>query len=174
MSFTLISIVLCQIMMPRLFEQETPLKFVILALVCAFVIVSGALYVFILRYFIRSMAGFKKVLNEMGTYLFIADTETHVIHFMNDAMKNHYGFGEEIIGRRCWEALETGFTSPCPFCPIPKLLENVQEVILWEGCSSLTGRYYKNTSGIIAWGHIKRAYIQHSVDIHDFKLTDHP
>lgn len=172
MSFTLISIVLCQIMMPRLFEQETPLKFVILALVCAFVIVSGALYVFILRYFIRSMAGFKKVLNEMGTYLFIADTETHVIHFMNDAMKNHYGFGEEIIGRRCWEALETGFTSPCPFCPIPKLLENVQEVILWEGCSSLTGRYYKNTSGIIAWGHIKRAYIQHSVDIHDFKLTE--
>jgi PAS domain S-box-containing protein len=118
------------------------------------------------------MAGFKRILNEMGTYLFIADAETYRITFMNDAMKRLYGLDDTVTGKRCWEILQTGFTESCPFCPIPKLMSGHRGALVWEECNSKNRRYYKNTSSILGWGGLKRAYLQHSVDIHDLKIAE--
>ncbi|MDR2494618.1 MAG: response regulator [Spirochaetaceae bacterium] len=172
LSFTLISVMVTHLMLPHVFQEETFLRVLTVAAISAAALLMGSLYIFLIQYFIKSMTGFKKVLNEMGTYLFITDTETHAIHFMNDAMKEHYGFEEEVLGRRCWEALQTGLSGPCSFCPIPGLMKKGQDIVVWEERNSRTGRYYKNTSSIITWGGLRRAYIQHSVDIHDLKTAE--
>jgi PAS domain S-box-containing protein len=152
--------------------QEKNFNRLVLGLTGVFGILFGMFYIVIIRYFLKSMTGFKKILNEMGTHIFIADAETHQIQFMNDAMKEQYGLDDTVIGKRCWEALQTGLTEPCAFCPIPKLISQAQGSLIWEEYNTKTNRYYKNTSSIIIWGPIKRAYLQHSVDIHELKAVE--
>ncbi|MDR0562376.1 MAG: response regulator [Spirochaetaceae bacterium] len=170
--FTLVSVLVWLVMIPRFFSGDSSFNRYIFFILCGLGIATGILYVIIIRYFLKSIVGFKRILNEMGTYLFIADAGTYQIKFINDAMKELYGLDDTVIGKRCWEAIQTGFTKPCPFCPIPQLTSRSSGSLVWEECNSKTGRYYKNTSSIIGWGNVKQAYLQHSVDIHDLKAAE--
>ncbi|MDR2111245.1 MAG: hypothetical protein LBP32_08040, partial [Spirochaetaceae bacterium] len=115
---------------------------------------------------------FKGILNSMGAYLFVADLQTSEILFINDAMKEHYGLDDRVIGRYCWEVIQSGFTGPCPFCPVPQLQQRPKEFVVWEELNSRTGRYYKNTDCLIEWDNNRYAHLQHSVDITELKIAE--
>ncbi|MDR2029058.1 MAG: response regulator [Treponema sp.] len=115
---------------------------------------------------------FKGILNGMGAYLFVSDPRTYEILFINDAMKEHYGLDDRVIGRRCWEVFQFGFTGPCPFCPVSQFEQRPRDFVVWEELNSLTGRYYKNTSCLIEWDDKRYAHLQHSVDITDLKTAE--
>jgi PAS domain S-box-containing protein len=115
---------------------------------------------------------FKGILNGMGAYLFVSDPQTCEILFINDVMKEHYGVDDRVIGRRCWEVFQSGFTGPCPFCPVSQFEQKPRDFVVWEELNSLTGRYYKNTSCLIEWDDKRYAHLQHSVDITELKTAE--
>jgi PAS domain S-box-containing protein len=115
---------------------------------------------------------FKAILNGMGANLFVSDPQTDEILFINNVMKEHYGVDDRVLGRRCWEVFQSGFTGRCPFCPIARLEQNPREFVVWEELNSRTGRYYKHTNCLIEWEDNRRAHLQHGVDITDLKAAE--
>jgi PAS domain S-box-containing protein len=119
-----------------------------------------------------STSAFKSMLNGMGAYLYVTNIETDEVLFINDSMKLHYGLDDRVLGRRCWEVFQTGFTERCPFCPMNRLTEDPGAVIEWEEHNSVTGRYYKNTDRLIEWEGNKFAHLRYSIDISDLKAAE--
>ncbi|MDR3146463.1 MAG: response regulator [Treponema sp.] len=115
---------------------------------------------------------FRSIFNGMEVCLFVSDPDTGEILFINDTMKKLFGFDDRIIGRYCWEVLQTDQRGICPFCPIYKLREHPSEPVVWEQRNPVTGRYYKSIDCLIEWNGAVRAHLQHSVDITDLKTAE--
>ncbi|QQO09329.1 response regulator [Breznakiella homolactica] len=111
------------------------------------------------------------ILNGMDAYLYVTEPDTGKILFVNDRMKEHFGLREDVIGNTCWKVLQRDFDGPCPFCPMDRLKSNPDSVITWEGQSSVTGRYYKNTDCLIDWIEGKTVHLQYRTDITDIKAA---
>jgi PAS domain S-box-containing protein len=114
---------------------------------------------------------FRSIFNGMDANLFVSDPETGEILFLNDAVKKHYNLDDRAVGKPCWEVFQSGYGERCPFCPIPRLLENPGETIIWEKQNG-RGECFKNTDCLIEWGGGKYAHLQHSIDISDLKAAE--
>lgn len=112
------------------------------------------------------------ILNGMDSYLYVSDIQTGEILFMNDRMKEHFHLGDEAAGSVCWELFQTGFEKRCDFCPICRLMEDQDTLVVREEHNEVTGRYYKHIDRIIEWTGGKKAHLQHSTDITDIKLAE--
>lgn len=111
----------------------------------------------------------ESILNGMDVFLYVTDPITDEILFINDKMHQHFGLDGEVIGKVCWKVLQSGFTRRCEFCPKPKLIENPEEVIVWEEHNSCTQEYYQNSDRLIRWSDGSLVHMQHSVDISERK-----
>ncbi len=114
----------------------------------------------------------RHIMNGMDAYLYVTDPETDEILFINDKMREHYGLEGEVVGRICWQALQSGMTRRCDFCPNHKLALEPDAKVVWEEHSTLTGHYYKNTDRLIDWPTGKKVHLQHSVDITGLKTAE--
>ncbi len=119
-----------------------------------------------------SLGVLESILNGMDAYLYVSDPETDEILFINDTMRKHFGITSPGVGETCWQVLQQGITSRCPFCPNHKLSADPDAVVVWEEHNTLTQHYYKNTDCLIAWAGGKRVHLQHSMDITDLKLAE--
>ena len=112
----------------------------------------------------------ENILNGIDAYLYVTDTETDEILFINEKMRTHFGI-EAGQGNRCWEVLQDGFTERCAFCPCHKLSIDPDTPIVWEEANTVTKRYYQNTDTYIDWIGGHKVHLQHSVDITERKLA---
>ncbi len=119
-----------------------------------------------------SISVLQHILNGMDAYLYVTDPQTDEILFINDKMREHYGIEGKGVGRICWQALQSGFTQRCGFCPNFTLEKNPDEVVIWEEHSTLTGRWYHNTDRLIDWPDGRKVHLQHSVDVTDIKRAE--
>ena len=110
----------------------------------------------------------KLTLDNLDTCIYVTETETGEILFINERMMKEFG-EKEYYGEPCWKVLQDGFTERCDFCPVPKLLESGDEYIIWEEHNTVTGKYYRNTDSLIRWHDGKTVHMQHSVDVTDAK-----
>jgi PAS domain S-box-containing protein len=109
------------------------------------------------------------LLNNLGSCLFISDSVSGEILFINDALKALYNLHGDVLGKRCWEVLQKDMTGRCPFCPVPVLEKTGEKSHVWEEHNSLTDRYFKNTSSLIVLENKRIAHLQHGVDITELK-----
>ncbi len=112
------------------------------------------------------------ILNSMDAYLYVTDPDTSEILFINDKMQRHFGLSKQAKGQVCWRVLQEDFSGECDFCPVKKLRQDPEAVVLWEEHNTVTGRYYRNTDKLIDWTHGRRVHLQHSVDITDIKEAE--
>ena len=110
---------------------------------------------------------YKAILDKLHANVYITDTETDEIVYMNDYMKKTFHLND-VEGRVCWEVLQTGMTQRCDFCKIDKLKKmNPGEVCAWTEKKGINGRSYLNHDRLeIVGDHVY--HVQHSTDITEF------
>ncbi|MDR0248956.1 MAG: response regulator [Oscillospiraceae bacterium] len=112
-----------------------------------------------------ALTNLKDILNSLDAMVYVTDTQTDEILFMNDIMKRHYGIDGSAVGLVCYEVLQEGLTERCEFCPCRQLDENPDGVVIWYEDSTLTKRRYRNTDRYIKWPGGRKVHLQHSVDM---------
>ena len=117
---------------------------------------------------------FKQFVNHLQTNLYVTDIDTHEIIFMNQKMKEVYGF-KDPEGKICWEVLQKNQTGPCPFCPITKIQESgkLYQSITWRENSDLLNRIFENHDSLIRWENGQVVHLQQSIDITDSQILSH-
>lgn len=65
-------------------------------------------------------AKYKKLLDQMEEVIYVIDTQTHGLYFMNSTAQRLTGAGENYVGRKCYQLLE-GKNEPCENCMSEKL-----------------------------------------------------
>lgn len=58
---------------------------------------------------------YRQLLNQMDEVIYVIDTETYELYYMNAAARRLTGAGEGYVGRKCYEVLG-GCTEPCDGC----------------------------------------------------------
>ena len=117
-----------------------------------------------------SITTFQSILNELDAYLYVTNPHTGDLLFVNDKTRRDFGGGGNLVGHRCWEMLQAGFTERCGFCPVPRLLAG-EESVEWEEHNTRTGRYYKKNDRLIEWFNGEMVHIQLGIDITDTRAA---
>ncbi len=100
----------------------------------------------------ESFARFNAVTNSLDALVYVSDIDTYEILFINK-----YGlemFGHDLIGKICWQVLQTGKTAPCDFCTNNKLLDKKDGntgVYTWEFQNAINNEWYLCRDQIIKW-----------------------
>ncbi len=122
---------------------------------------------------IESHERLNTVLNSINSFIYVADMDTYEVLFLNDyAIRT---FGNECIGKKCWQVLQVGKTAPCEFCTNDRLLDkdgNPTGIYHWEFQNTKNDKWYDIQDYAISWidGRIVRMEI--ATDITDRKTTE--
>ena len=112
------------------------------------------------------------VVNSLDAFVYIADMSTHEILFVNDYARRLVG---EVVGRRCWEALQQGQAGPCAFCTNDKLLDaegRPAGVHAWEFENPRTGRWYDCRDMAVRWTDGRLVRMEIATDITERKRAE--
>jgi PAS domain S-box-containing protein len=102
--------------------------------------------------------------------IYVADPETHELLFVNQVVRDLWG--EEVIGRRCYEVLQ-GRDLPCDFCTNDKIFgENVGQTCVWEFKNEVNGRWYRCADKAIRWADGRLVRFELASDITERKLVE--
>jgi diguanylate cyclase (GGDEF)-like protein len=96
---------------------------------------------------LRMAEDLREPMNDISELLYIADTETYELLFLNKAGQEtfHVDF---LDGQKCYKVLQ-GKDEPCEFCTTPFLKEG--ENYTWEITNPLTKRHYILKDRLIQW-----------------------
>ena len=113
----------------------------------------------------------RSVFDNVDAHIFLSDSETDEILYMNKPMRDEYGFDDRVIGQKCWQALHIEQEQRCNICPMQALVEDPGAAIRWEAFSEISGKHYRKTDCLIRWTDGGYAHLQHSVDITEIVLA---
>ncbi len=112
------------------------------------------------------------VLNHIGIDIYVNDYYTHDVLYANKSMAAPYGGVENLMGKKCWQALFNDKTAPCEFCPQPKLLDshgNINKTYQWDYERPFDGSWFRVLSSSFPWTDGRIAHLVASVDITESK-----
>ncbi len=107
-----------------------------------------------------------EILNELSETVYIADTETYELLFLNTAGRKFFSIDSDYKGKKCYEVLQHK-TEPCPFCTNSKLSAN--HVCEWEIFNPVANRYYLLKDKLINWNGDKLVRMEIALDITDIQ-----
>ncbi|MGN0595149.1 MAG: diguanylate cyclase domain-containing protein, partial [Hominimerdicola sp.] len=107
---------------------------------------------------------YKHILDKINSNIFITDTETDEIVYMNDCMKKSFNL-QDTEGKTCWEVLSGDATERCNFCKVNKL-EKSGQVCFSREKNAVTGRVYMNCDMLESYDG-KLYHVRNSADITD-------
>lgn len=80
------------------------------------------------------------ILDESESMIYVSDIDTYELVYLNQALMNNFGIGQECIGEKCYKVLQ-GLDKPCPFCTNKYLLQEGRYT--WKHYNPLLKRYYR-------------------------------
>ncbi|MCL7488008.1 MAG: PAS domain S-box protein [Desulfobulbaceae bacterium] len=109
------------------------------------------------------------VFNSLDAIVYVADMNTYEILFINKYTEKIFG---DIVGKKCWQTLQSNQTGPCPFCTNDKLVDRDGRptgMYNWEWLNTVNNCWYECRDRAITWidGRIVRMEI--ATDITDRK-----
>ncbi len=114
------------------------------------------------------------VLDNLGIDIYVNDYYTHDVLYLNKSMAAPYGGVENVIGKKCWQALYTDKTGPCSYCPQPLLLDEYQQPTKpysWDYQRQLDGEWFHVKNSTIPWTDGRVAHLVSSLNITESKLN---
>lgn len=117
---------------------------------------------------------FVTVLENMEAIVYVADLRTHEILFANRFARDELQ-QEDLTGKICWQALQSGQTGPCSFCTNHRLLdENGQpaEGVDWEFRNTVNGHWYHIHDRAIRWTDGRIVRLEIATDITGLKNSE--
>ncbi len=111
------------------------------------------------------------IMNELGALVYVSDMKTYELLAANKPALET--FGRDIIGRQCYEVLQTDQEGPCPFCTNPHLLKDGKptEPYVWTFQNTLTGKWFKCLDRAIEWPDGRMARLEIALDVTDLEMT---
>ncbi len=106
------------------------------------------------------------IINDTGVLVYVIDLESYELVYVNKKCKEE--FGEDILGKICYQVLQKDESSPCSFCSINKSSKRELEVgdtFEWENINSINGRHYIFNDRIALWENGRKVKIQVGIDI---------
>ncbi len=97
--------------------------------------------------------------------IYVADTETHELLYMNDAIKKNW---DGRIGEKCYKVLQNR-DSTCPFCTNYKLIKNPDKPYIWEFQNETNNEWYRCIDRLIPWVNNKMVRLEIAINITDLK-----
>ncbi len=117
-------------------------------------------------------ATLSNVLDHIGIDIYVNDYYTHDILYANKSMAAHYGGVDNMMGKKCWQALYDDKTAPCDFCPEPKLLDEngqINKTYQWDYERPFDKSWFRVLSSSFPWTDGRIAHLVASVDITESK-----
>ena len=111
------------------------------------------------------------ILNKSAVMIYVTDSKTDEIIFINDMMKRHFMLDDNVIGKPCYTVLQKDMTERCSFCPSRLLDVEPEKVIVWEDHNSITNQFYQKSDQYVDWPDGRKVHIQHCINITDIKQS---
>lgn len=116
---------------------------------------------------------FTTVLNGLEASVYVSDLATYRILFANDYAQKL--FGEHLLGKTCWEVIQSGQTEPCDFYINEKLVTATgepSEVYRWEIKHAQLDRWYYLQNRAIYWNDGRLVRLSVATDITERKVVE--
>ncbi|MDM8565301.1 PAS domain S-box protein [Candidatus Halobeggiatoa sp. HSG11] len=116
---------------------------------------------------------FTIVTNSLDAFIYVSDIETYELLFVNQ-----YGTdicGSDVVGKICWQVLQTGQTGPCSFCTNNKLLNKEGEpnnAYAWEFQNTVNNEWYLCRDQAIQWPDGRLVRMEIATNITDRKQVE--
>ena len=107
------------------------------------------------------------ILSGLEAHVYVADMETYDILAVNRKIEEVYG--RDLVGRKCYEALQSGMDGPCPFCTNDRLLRDGRPTgpVVWKFKNTVTGRWYNCIDSAVLWPSGKYVRLEAAFDVTD-------
>jgi two-component system phosphate regulon sensor histidine kinase PhoR len=109
------------------------------------------------------------ILSALEASVYVADMDTYEILAVNRMIED--GFGQDLVGRKCYEVLQAGQNGPCSFCTNDRLMVDgtPTEPYSWKFRNTKTGRWYNCVDKAILWPDGRHVRIELAFDITDLE-----
>lgn len=107
-----------------------------------------------------------EILDELSETVYIADTKTYELLFLNKAGQNFFSVNFDYRGRKCYQVLQNR-DFPCPFCTNSKLTQ--RNVYQWEFFNPIVKRHYLLKDKLVQWGGRGLVRMEIALDVTDIK-----
>lgn len=121
---------------------------------------------------VQSHERLKTVMDSLDALVYIIDMRTYEILFINEYGRRTWG---NVVGRKCWEALQNEMQGPCPFCTNHKLIspDNAPAgTHRWEFLNTSNARWYDCRDQAIYWTDGRLVRMEIATDITGRKKTE--
>lgn len=116
------------------------------------------------------------ILDHMGVDIYVNDFYTYEILYVNKSMASLYGGRENLLGRKCWQALYDGLTGPCEHCPKVMILDDEGNPgkMYSRDCQQrpADGSWFRVLSAAFRWFDGRLAHVVSLVDITENKRNE--
>lgn len=112
------------------------------------------------------------LLNCLDALVYVADMDSYEILFINNYGKKIWG---DIIGKICWQSLQSGQNGPCDFCTNRYLLNkdgSPGDVYTWDFQNTVTNKWYHIHDRAIKWTDGRIVRVEIAFDITDRKQSE--
>ncbi len=119
-------------------------------------------------------ATLSNVLDHVGIDIYVNDYYTYDVLYANKSMAEPYGGVENMLGKKCWEAIYVDKEAPCDFCPQPKLLDengNLNKTYQWDYQRQIDKEWFRVLSSSFPWTDGRIAHLIASVNITESKRS---
>ncbi|WP_224797496.1 sensor domain-containing diguanylate cyclase [Idiomarina abyssalis] len=123
---------------------------------------------------VTEVSDLENILDNLDAVVYVSDTDTHELLFMNKyALKNIGGVSEfdQVRGKRCFEVLQKGQSNPCDFCTNPLLPKN-GDTYLWEFKNTRNNCWYQCRDRLIQWHDGRQVRLEVAADITERKQVE--
>ncbi|MBU0664762.1 MAG: PAS domain S-box protein [Proteobacteria bacterium] len=112
-----------------------------------------------------AIARFSTLVDSLDALVYVADMETYELLFVNQYGREIWG---DIVGKVCWQTLQSGQKGPCPFCTNHRLLDGAGRptgTYLWELQNTVSGCWYECRDQAIPWSDGRMVRMEIAIDI---------
>jgi PAS domain S-box-containing protein len=112
------------------------------------------------------------ILDGINALVYVTDMESYELLFVNKFGRDVWG---DIIGKICWQTMQTNQTGPCDFCTNKYLVDskgNAKEPYIWEFQNTVNGRWYYISDRAIKWVNGRLVRLEIATDVTDKKEAE--
>lgn len=109
------------------------------------------------------------VMNELGAMVYVTDMQTYELLAANRPLLD--AFGNDIVGKVCYEVLQTDQEGPCSFCTNRYLVKDGKPTgpYIWKLQNTRTGRWYQCLDRAVEWPDGRLARLEIALDVTDLE-----
>lgn len=113
------------------------------------------------------------VLDSLDAIVYVADIQTYELLFLNKFARNI--FGDNSVGKTCWQTLQQNQDGPCKFCSNSELVTidgKIKGMYSWEFQNTVNGHWYDIRDRAIKWPDGRIVRLEIATDVTEKKNAD--